>query len=271
MSPLFPRHSGTAAKEKEGAGAALAHGLAGFLLFIAIWFLAGQYLFSLPAYLPFAEMLPLPSLKALAGLTVDPKFWTSVLASLRRVGVGILCAFVLGLPLGLLIGFYRRLRLLTNTPIQFLRMVSPLAWMPIALLIFTTFEAAIYFLITVATVWPIILNTAVGVGRVRPQWLLMAMNQGASNRQLITRVLFPATLPYVFTSLRLALGVAWIVLVPVEFLGVSSGLGYLINDARDTLEYDRLMALVLAIGAIGYLLDSAIQLAQRLFHWSWAD
>lgn len=271
MSPFLARHTGPSGNAGEGHVAALGYGFAGFLLFLAVWFIAGQYLFSQPSYRQFSDMLPLPSLKALAALGHDEKFWTGALASLRRVGVGILSAFIIGLPLGLLIGFYRRLRLLTNTPIQFLRMVSPLAWMPIALLIFATFEEAIYFLITVATVWPIILNTAVGVSRVRPQWLLMAMNQGATNRQLITRVLFPATLPYVFTSLRLALGVAWIVLVPVEFLGVSSGLGYLINDARDILEYDRLMALVLAIGLIGYILDSAIRLAQRLFHWSWAD
>ena len=84
-------------------------------------------------------------------------------------------------------------------------------------------------------------------------------------------MVFPATLPYLFTSLRLALGIAWIIIVPVEFLGVSSGLGYLINDARDTLEYDRLMAVVLAIGVLGYCLDTAITAAQRFFGWTWAD
>jgi len=251
--------------------AKIGYGLCGFSLFIAIWFIIGQLLFSQASFRQFNDMLPLPTLKALYGLLFDLHFWTSVAASLRRVLFGIFLALLIGLPIGLLIGFYRKLRLISNTPIQFLRMVSPLSWMPIALLLFASFESAIYFLITMATVWPIVLNTALGVSRVRPQWLDMARNQGASDTQLITHIIFPATLPYIFTSLRLALGVAWVVLVPVEFLGVSSGLGYLINDARDTLEYDRLMAMVLAIGVLGYVLDTCIGIVQRIFRWSWAD
>jgi len=249
----------------------LAYGIAGLGLFTAGWLFIGQLLFSRPAFEQFSDMLPQPALRALAGLVVDPRFWTSVVASLRRVLIGIFLALVIGLPVGLCIGYFRVLREMTNTPIQLLRMISPLAWMPIALLIFPSFETAIYFLMTMATVWPIILNTAHGVARVRPAWLEMARNQGATDWQLLGRVIFPATLPCLFTSLRLALGIAWIIIVPVEFLGVSSGLGYLINDARDTLEYDRLMAVVLAIGVLGYCLDTAIYATQRFFHWTWAD
>ena len=249
----------------------LGYALAGFGLFTVGWFLVGELLFDRPVFERFTDLLPLPTLRALVGLLGDPRFWTSVAASLRRVLVGIGLALCIGLPLGLCIGYFRLLRELVNTPLQLLRMISPLAWMPIALLIFPTFESAITFLMTMATVWPIILNTALGVSRVRPAWLEMARNQGATDRQLLLEVVFPATLPYLFTSLRLALGIAWIIIVPVEFLGVSSGLGYLINDARDTLEYDRLMAVVLAIGVLGYGLDTAITAAQRFFRWTWAD
>lgn len=246
-------------------------GLIGQVLFFLAWMLIGEVLFSRPAFQQFQDMMPWPALQALAELSIDPAFWQSVAASLRRVLVGICLALVFGIPSGLLIGFYRSLRLVSYPAIQFLRMISPLSWMPIALIIFEGFEAAIYFLITVATVWPVILNTVFGVARVNPGWLKMARNQGASDWQLIRYIIIPASLPYIMTSLRLGLGVAWIVLVPVEFLGVSSGLGYLINDARDTLEYDRLMALVLAIGILGFAMDGLIHLGQRSVRWHAGD
>jgi NitT/TauT family transport system permease protein len=209
--------------------------------------------------------------KALYLLFLDADFWLSVLASLCRVVVGIFIAFCVGFPSGLLIGFYKKLRFTTDPTIQFLRMISPLAWMPIALLVFESFESAIHFLVTVATVWPIMLNTVAGVSRVNPQWINMARDQGAKDRHLMLRIVVPASVPYILTSLRLALGVAWIVLVPAEFLGVSSGLGYLINDARDTMEYDRLMAVVIAIGILGFLLDGAIKMALRRLKWNWVS
>jgi NitT/TauT family transport system permease protein len=96
----------------------------------------------------------------------------------------------------------------------------------------------------------------------------MALNQGANNIQLIQTIVLPYSIPHMITSIRLALGIAWIVLVPAEFLGVSSGLGYLINDARDTMEYDKLMAIIIAIGILGFILDRIFQkLQHRLGPW----
>lgn len=241
----------------------LGYGALGAAIFLVLWVSMGYIVFSRPGYEQFSGFLPPPTLKALFHLTLDPGFWGSVFASLRRVGVGIFLAFILGVPSGLLIGFYSRIHVVTHAPLQFLRMVSPLSWMPVALLVFSRFEDAIYFLVFMATVWPIILNTVHGVSRVDPEWMLMARNQGATDFQMLTHVVVPASIPYILASLRLAVGVAWIVLVPAEFLGISSGLGYLINDARDTMAYDRLMALVLAIGAIGFTLDGIIALFQR--------
>jgi len=249
----------------------LCYGLMGTAVLVLVWALLGSLIFKRSGYEQFSGFLPAPALQALYALVQDAGFWSSVLASLCRVAVGIFIAFFLGLPSGLLIGFYKKVRLTTNPSVQFLRMISPLAWMPIALLVFESFESAIHFLITVATVWPIILNTAVGVSRVNPQWVNMGRDQGARDYQLLFHIVVPACVPYILTSLRMALGVAWIVLVPAEFLGVSSGLGYLINDARDTMEYDRLMAVVISIGILGFLLDGAIQLALRRFKWNWVS
>lgn len=272
IKKYFLKHS----KELEtasgkGAVCRVCYGILGTAILILLWALTGYVLFSRPGYEHFSGFLPIPTIKALYSLLLDIDFWGSVCASLRRVVVGILIAFLVGLPSGLLIGYYRKLRLATDAPIQFLRMVSPLAWMPIALLVFRTFESAICFLITMATVWPIILNTTFGVSHVNPQWINMARDQGAKDRHLIFRIILPSSIPYILTSLRLALGVAWIVLVPAEFLGVSSGLGYLINDARDTMEYDRLMAVVVSIGVLGFVLDGIIQLIRKRFKWTWVS
>ncbi len=251
--------------------AGLKYELLGIVIFVLIWIVSGLFLFSRPGYEHFHGFLPGPTLKALAGAAIEGHFWISVWASLKRVVAGIAIASALGIPSGLIIGFSPVLRSLTYSPIQFLRMVSPLSWMPVAVLIFISFESAIIFLIVMATIWPIILNTTIGVMSINPQWVRMAVNQGATTVQLMRTIAVPASVPYVLTSLRLALGVAWIVLVPAEFLGVSSGLGYLINDARDTMEYDRLMAMIIAIGILGFVLDRILQKIQTVFSWSWFE
>jgi NitT/TauT family transport system permease protein len=159
------------------------------------------------------------------------------------------------------------LRQATQVPFQFLRMVSPLSWMPMAVLVFPSWNGAIVFLIAVASVWPVIFATANGVSRIDPAWLKVARNLRAGPLQRLAVVIMPAIAQDVLTGIRLALGVAWIVLVPAEYLGVSSGLGYAIADARDTLDYARLGAVVLVIGLIGFTLDMACGAAVRRFGW----
>ena len=245
--------------------------LLGLAIFTVTWIVVTNILFTRPGLSQFNGFLPGPTLAALVDAFQSSRFWVSVFASLRRIIVGIFLAAAIGLPLGVVIGFFPRLRGLSYSPIQFVRMISPLSWMPIALLLFASFESAVYFLIVMATICPIILNTAIGVMDINPQWIKMALNQGANNVQLIRTIVIPYSIPHMMTSLRLALGVAWIVLVPAEFLGVSSGLGYLINDARDTMEYDKLMAIIIAIGALGFTLDRAFQKLQHMFSWSWNE
>ena len=245
--------------------------LVGFLLFVLFWIAVSTLVFSGQGYAHFRGFMPLPTFKALCEALSDSRFWISVMASLRRIAAGIGIASAIGIPIGILVGFFPVVRKLTYSPIQFIRMISPLSWMPVALLVFASFESAVWFLIVMATVCPIILNMANGVMNINPRWIKMAMNQGANNIQLIRTLVVPFSFPYMLTSLRLALGIAWIVLVPAEFLGVSSGLGYLINDARDTMEYDRLMAMIIAIGAIGFILDRSLQKLQNFFHWTWTE
>lgn len=239
-------------------------GIAGLL---GLWWLGGWLIASDPRTAAFANFAPLPALERLARMVSSGEVWQMSGPSLWRIGSGLAWAIVFGVPLGILIGRSRAARDVTNVPFQFLRMISPLSWMPVAVLAFTTWDAAIIFLITVAAVWPIMFSTASGVRRIDVSWIKVARNLGAGPAQLLTAVILPAISQDILTGIRLALGVAWIVLVPAEYLGVKSGLGYAINDARDTLEYDRLAAVVLIIGVIGFALDAALQRLITYLSW----
>jgi NitT/TauT family transport system permease protein len=187
--------------------------------------------------------------------------------SLLRIGGGLGWAIAIGVPFGILVGRYRMVREASSVPFQFLRMISPLAWMPIAVMAFATWNGAIVFLVGVAAVWPVLFSTAHGFRRIDPAWFKVARNLGARPWHMLFTIILPAIAQDTFTGIRLAVGVAWIVLVPAEFLGVTSGLGYAINDARDTLEYDRLAATVVIIGVIGFLLDLICEQAIRRASW----
>nr|WP_272874501.1 ABC transporter permease subunit [Paracoccus shandongensis] len=165
--------------------------------------------------------------------------------------------------MGLLVGASRLAEAATTPAFQFLRMISPLSWMPIAVMVFGVGDAPIYFLLGFAALWPILLNTAAGVRQLDPQWLLLSQSLAATRWETLSRVILPGVLPQVLTGLRLAIGITWIVLVPCEMLGVQAGLGYFILDTRDRLAYDQLMAVVLVIGLLGYGLDALARAAIR--------
>ena len=245
--------------------------LAGVLIFLGAWYLGGQWVANNPDTQNFADFAPEPAIKAFSDLLTTGSLIENSLPSLKRIFLGIIIALAIGIPLGVAIGRFSMLSDSTHLPFQFLRMISPLAWMPIAVLIYPTWDSAIIFLITMAAVWPLILSSAAGVKRIEPSWFTVARNLGASEFQIITKVILPAVLYDIVNGLRLAIGIAWVVIVPAEFLGVSSGLGYAINDARDTLEYDTLAAYVVAIGFIGYILDSSCGYLTKKINWSGAD
>lgn len=245
--------------------------LSGLAALLALWALGGWLIARSPAGAAFAGFAPAPALRRLYEMLADGSAFVAVGPSLARIAGGLSIAFVVGAPIGVLVGRSAIFRKATHLPFQLLRMVSPLAWMPIAILAFPTWNAAIVFLVFAASVWPIIFSTAHGLRKLDPDWFRLAHNLGAGNWQILRAVVIPAAAQDVLTGLRLALGVAWIVLVPAEYLGVTSGLGYAINDARDTLEYDRLAATVVLIGLIGFCLDALLLAAIARVSWTHQD
>ncbi|MDR3665094.1 MAG: ABC transporter permease [Mycobacterium sp.] len=181
--------------------------------------------------------------------------------SLWRLVIGLLIAVVIGIPAGLLVGLSSTAERATAPVIQFVRMISPLSWAPIAVAVFGIGNQPVIFLIAVAAVWPVLINTAAGVRAVDPGYLDVARSFHASRFELVTAVVLPAIRGQVQTGVRVALGIAWVVLVPAEMLGVRSGLGYQVLNARDQLAYDQVAAVILVIGALGFGLDAA---ARRL-------
>ncbi|EJE50911.1 ABC-type nitrate/sulfonate/bicarbonate transport system, permease component [Acidovorax sp. CF316] len=212
-----------------------------------------------------AAFAPLPSLEALWHLVTGPDIWHHAWLSLKRVAVGLLLAVAVGVPLGILTGVWRLFAQATTPVFQFLRMISPLSWMPIAVMVLGVGDAPVYFLLAFAAVWPILLNTSAGVAQLDPHWLLLARSVCATRRETVLRVILPGITAHILTGVRTAIGILWIVLVPAEMLGVSAGLGYFILDTRDRLAYSELMAAIVLIGALGYLLDHCA----RWLHARW--
>ena len=241
--------------------------LGGIGILFVVWWFGGWLIASNDDLSAFSDFAPGPTFAALVDLVGSGDLSDSILSSLYRVGIGLIWGFAIGVPIGILIGYLTIAMRIANVPFQFLRMISPLAWMPIAVLAFETWDSAIIFLIVMATVWPIMFSTSHGVKRIDPDWFKVSRNLGASGTQMVRTIILPAIMADVMAGVRLAVGVAWVVLVPAEYLGVTSGLGYAINDARDTLAYDTLAAIVLIIGVIGYALDSACAKLVNRFNW----
>jgi len=243
----------------------------GIFCLLLAWWIGGWMIAQNPDVASFADFAPEPAFARLVELTQNGTVIKSIIPSMERIGLGLLWAVLIGVPIGVAIGLYASLREITHIPFQFLRMISPLAWMPIAVLAFSTWNSAIVFLITIAAIWPILFSTAQGVRRIDPLWIKVAKNLGAGGFQMLRRIILPAIGQDIFAGIRLAVGVAWIVLVPAEYLGVTSGLGYAINDARDTLEYDSLAAIVVVIGILGFFLDGICVKLIKKFSWHQQD
>lgn len=242
----------------------LVYGAVGLAVLILLWSIGIRLLES---SIPLAASLaPLPTFQSLYTLVSSGELTHHSLMSIQRVFVGLALSLLIGVPLGLAVGGSRLLENASSTAFQFLRMISPLSWMPIAVMVFGIGDAPIYFLLTFAAVWPIMLNTAAGVRQLDPSWLMLAKSLSATRREILFRIVIPGILANVLTGVRLAIGVIWIILVPCEMLGVSSGLGYYILDTRDRLAYSELMAVIILIGALGFLLDDLAQRAYR--YWS---
>ncbi|MBN9040955.1 MAG: ABC transporter permease [Rhizobiales bacterium 62-47] len=237
-------------------------GIGGLVVLLLLWWIGTDLI--APAQSFVRRFSPTSAVASLAELSTHSDLWIHILVSLRRVLVGLGFALLIGIPLGLAVGSFRLLNAATSPAFQFLRMISPLSWMPIAVMMFGVGDEPIYFLLTFAAVWPILLSTAEGVRRLQPSWLRLASSLSATRWETLWYIIVPGVLGHVLVGLRLAIGIVWIVLVPCEMLGVSAGLGYFILDTRDRLAYSELMAMVLIIGVLGFLLDSAARGLYRL-------
>ncbi len=239
----------------------------GLFILFSLWWLGGYLLYINPDTTNFADFGPIPTFQAYPELWAEGTIQDAVMSSGYRLGIALFIAISLGIPIGILLGRSKKFKEISNSPFQLLRMISPLSWEPIAVIVFLSWNQAIIFLLTIASIWPVAFATAAGLAKVDPAWFKVAKNLGASRWHTLTQIILPAIAFDIFTGIRAALGVAWIVLVPAEFLGVTSGLGYSIADARETLSYDHLTAMVLVIGIIGYTLDSSCAFVIK--NWCW--
>lgn len=214
---------------------------------------------------------PALTVRGLAELATAGVLWKNVVASVFRVAWGFCLAAAVGIPLGVWMGWNRDVTLFFNPLIQMLRPISPIAWIPFAVVIFgganfvlggrVLFDASdssAIFLIFLASFFPIVTATTSAVRSIELKYLRSAANFGVGGVELFRRVILPAAMPQILTGLRLALGIAWVVIVAAEMLGVTSGLGFQVNDSRNNLRMDYVSAAMVVIGLVGLLLDMAM-------------
>lgn len=198
---------------------------------------------------------PIAVLSSMEELIVNGKLLKNTVASLFRVSIGFSLAVILGIPLGIILGRLEIAKLLFNPLVQFLRPISPLAWIPLAMLWFGIGDPPAIFLIFLSSFFPMVVSTSVAVESIKPTFFQVAANFNFSRYEVLTKVVIPAITPQVITALRMTIAIAWLVVVAAEMIAVQSGLGYLILDSRNALRMDYVMVGMIAIGVIGLLLD----------------
>jgi len=236
-------------------------------LLIAIWWLAVAVTHS--AIFPTPWQVVTGTLE----LARDGTLWSDIGASLMRVGLGFSLAVGIAVPLGLWMGWVNGAFFTLNPIFQILRPISPIAWIPIAILWFGVGDASPIFLIFMSSVFPMVVQTTAGVHTIERRYLQAAENFGVSRYTLFSRVIIPAVLPQIIVGMRIGLGVAWLVVVAAEMIALRSGLGYLIIDSRNAgNRYDLVIGGMVIIGLIGLLLDGAMRLMEglRLVRWRYA-
>jgi len=213
---------------------------------------------------------PLSVEKGLSELFHKHVLWADIGDSLRRVAIGFGAAAIIGIPLGLTLGWYPALNQVLNPTLQILRPISPIAWIPVAIIFFGIGDKAATFLVFLGAFFPIVVACVSGVSSVPAIYRRAGRNFGLSPAQILTRVVFPAALPQILIGLRIALGIAWLVVVAGEMIAVDSGLGYLVIDSRNSgKRYDLVVAAMLLIGVIGLALDMLFRRLEKIKSVRW--
>src|SRR5438445_2024241 len=241
----------------------------GLALLVLVWAIVAEKNSGIPS--------PLLTLNEAINVFSDPFYrkgpndqgigW-NILASLERVAVGFGLAALVGIPLGFMIGRFEFLSRMAAPVISLLRPVSPLAWLPIGLLVFKAANPAAIWVIFISSIWPMIINTAVGVQRVPQDYLNVARVLNLSEWKVATRILFPATLPYMLTGVRLAIGVAWLVIVAAEMLTGGVGIGFWVWDEWNNLNVEHILIAIFVVGIVGLLLEQLLLLIARRFDYA---
>ncbi|MDW5266569.1 MULTISPECIES: ABC transporter permease [Acidobacteriaceae] len=213
---------------------------------------------------------PLEVERGMAELLREHVLWGDISDSLRRVAIGFGAATALGIPLGLVLGWYPSADYVVNPVMQILRPISPIAWIPVAIIFFGVGDDAAIFLIFLGAFFPIVVACIDGVSNVPSVYRRAGRNFGLSPQQLLRQVVFPAALPQIIVGLRIALGIAWLVVVAAEMIAVDSGLGYLVIDSRNSgKRYDLVVAAMLLIGVIGLALDLGFRRLEKIKSVRW--
>jgi ABC-type nitrate/sulfonate/bicarbonate transport system permease component len=236
---------------------------------LVVWQIASKvWLPSIDPYM--AVLMPAPSsiVVTAAGMIASGELFYNLAASLKREAMAFIFAAT-AIPLGIAMGWWRLAYNQINPIMEILRPIPPLAWIPLSILWFGIGDEQNEFIIFLGIFFPILVNTIVGVKNIDPILVRAARSLGASERRLLARIVFIGALPQIITGVRIGLGVGWMALVAAELVGASSGLGFLINDARSMLRTDTIIVGMLTIGIVGLLIDTAIlALGRRLLPWS---
>ena len=260
MTAQSPPAAAPSAFDWRGVIMAVLPPVMGLGLLVGIWALVS---------LGTASSIPSPLETAKQAITIfsDPFYrkgpndqglgW-NVLMSLERVAMGFGLAAVVGIPAGFMIGRFDFLGRMFNPLISLLRPVSPLAWLPIGLLVFKGANPAAIWTIFICSIWPMIINTAVGVQRVPQDYMNVARVLNLSEWKIVTKILFPAVLPYMLTGVRLAVGTAWLVIVAAEMLTGGVGIGFWVWDEWNNLNVKNIIIAIFVIGIVGLVLEYAL-------------
>ncbi|BAL23166.1 nitrate ABC transporter permease [Azoarcus sp. KH32C] len=265
--PVVRRKGNGAAWLRAIAGVVLPP-IAGLALMVGLWYLATLKGGGIPG--------PVQTWDAAVKIFSDPFYragpndqgigW-NVLSSLQRVAIGFGIAALVGIPAGFMLGRFAVLAKMMNPIISLLRPVSPLAWLPIGLLVFQRADPAATWTIFICSIWPMILNTAQGVTRVPQDYLNVARVLNLSEWKIFTKILFPAVLPYMLTGIRLSIGTAWLVIVAAEMLTGGVGIGFWVWDEWNNLKVEHIIIAIFVIGTVGLILEQALMLAARRFNY----
>ncbi len=237
----------------------------GILMLLAIWTLISHQSPNLPG--------PLKTFHSAVALFSDPFYdhgpndkgvgW-NIIASLKRVALGFGLAALVGIPLGFIIGRFEFVSRMAAPVISLLRPVSPLAWLPIGLLVFKAADPAAIWVIFISAIWPMIINTSVGVSKVPQDYMNVAKVLNLSEWKIVTKILFPFVLPYMMTGVRLSIGVAWLVIVAAEMLTGGVGIGFWVWDEWNNLNVEHIIIAIFVVGIVGLLLELALtQIAKK--------